>query len=112
MSGLFVSPKKLLEKFNDRYRKKSKKNGQKDTSTEKAATAVLTKMSHSNCSRRVPYRPPRPLRGHSGTLLALLQCESSVRTAVVAKMSVDRNSWQLYVLFLCHLGPGSLGTKP
>jgi len=38
------------------------------------STAVLPKIPHSNCSKRVPNRPLRPRRGRFGTLLELLQC--------------------------------------
>ena len=47
-----------------------------------AATAVLPKIPHSNCSKRVPNRPLRPRRGRFGTLLELLQCGIFGRTAV------------------------------
>jgi len=46
------------------------------------STAVLPKIPHSNCSKRVPNRPLRPRRSRFGTLLELLQCGIFGRTAV------------------------------
>jgi len=45
-------------------------------------TAVLSKIPHSNCCKRVPNRPLRPRRGRFGTFLELLQCGIFGRTAV------------------------------
>ena len=58
--------------------------------TQNDCTAVLPKIPHSNCCKRVPNRPPRgrrPLRGRRGrfgTLLQLLECGIFGRTAVGA----------------------------
>jgi len=49
-------------------------------------TAVLPKIPHSNCPKRVPNRPPRPRRGRFGTLLELLQCGIFGRTAVLREI--------------------------
>jgi len=51
------------------------------------STAVLSKIPHSNCCKRVPNRPLRPRRGRFGTLLELLQCGIFRRTAVCAHFS-------------------------
>ena len=45
-------------------------------------TTVLSKIPHSNCSKRVPNRPLRCRRGRFGTLLQQLECEIFERTAV------------------------------
>jgi len=45
-------------------------------------TAVLPKIPHSNCCKRVPNRPLRGRRGRFGTLLQLLECGTFWRTAV------------------------------
>jgi len=45
-------------------------------------TAVLPKLQHSNCCKRVPNRPLRGRRGRLGTLLQQLECGSCERTAV------------------------------
>jgi len=45
-------------------------------------TAVLPKIPHSNCGKRVPNRSLRGRRGRFGTLLQLLECGIFGRTAV------------------------------
>jgi len=50
--------------------------------TVSRSTAVLPKIPHSNCGKRVPNRPLRGRRGRFGTLLQLLECGSFGRTAV------------------------------
>jgi len=55
-------------------------------------TAVLPKIPHSNCSKRVPNRPLRPRRSRFGTLLELLQCGIFGRTAVVRKFTLHVQS--------------------
>jgi len=47
-----------------------------------AHTAVLPKIPHSNCCKRVPNRPLRGRRGRFGTLLQLLECGIFGRTAI------------------------------
>ena len=46
-------------------------------------TAVLPKIPHSNCCKRVPNRPLRGRRGRFGTLLQLWECGLFGRTAVL-----------------------------
>jgi len=45
-------------------------------------TAVLPKIPHSNCCKRVPNRPLRGRGGRFGTILQLLECEIFGRTAL------------------------------
>jgi len=47
-----------------------------------STTAVLPKIPHSNCCKRVPNRPLRGRRGRFGTILQLLECGIFGRTAV------------------------------
>jgi len=55
-------------------------------------TAVLPKIPHSNCDKRVPNRPLRGRRGRLGTLLQLLECGTFGRTAVLGSVSLDLRS--------------------
>jgi len=49
-------------------------------------TAVLPKIPHSNCCKRVPNRSLRPRRGRFGTLLQQLECGIFERTAVLCRL--------------------------
>jgi len=49
----------------------------------RSPTAVLPKILHSNCRKRVPNRPLRPRRGRFGTLSQQLECGIFGRTAVL-----------------------------
>jgi len=58
----------------------------------RGSTAVLSKIPHSNCCRRVPNRPLRGRRGRFGTLLQLLECGIFGRTGVPTNREQARTS--------------------
>jgi len=67
-------------------------------------TAVLPKIQHSNCCKRVPNRPLRPHRGRFGTTLGQLQCGIFQRTAVCGNCVLM--PWQPWIfleryVFMC-----------
>jgi len=66
---------------------------------KRSCTAVLSKIPHSNCCKRVPNRPLRHLRGRFGTLLEQLECGIFERTAVarLSKGTDYRGTWRSVV---------------
>jgi len=59
-------------------------------------TAVLSKIPHSNCSKRVPNRLLRGRRGRFSTLLQQLECGILKRTAVYGAVAWDKKNNEQY----------------
>jgi len=59
-------------------------------------TAVLSKIPHSNCSKRVPNRLLRGRRGRFSTLLQQLECGILERTAVYGAVAWDKKNNEQY----------------